>query len=128
MKHLWEVKHPYYCNEGNFFARESVCDEHKTWAGFFAEYKDADMDMNLVFRWDWQEGEDYGAGEFTGDVNYRNGRLLIFWMGQRKGLYRYSVVEVCRSDEPAVLEFLRPRWEHMKALWAPIACDPTPTP
>jgi len=121
--HLWEVDHPYYCNEGNYFSSESVCDEHKTWASFFDGYKDADMDMNLVFRWDWREGDDWGAGPFTGDVNYRNGHLLIFWMGQRKGLYRYSRVEVCRADEPAVIEFLRPRWEHLKTLLEPLSSN-----
>lgn len=121
--HLWEVDHPYSCNEGNYYASESVCDEHKTWASFFENYKDADMDMNLVFRWDWREGEDWGCSPFTGDVNYRNGHLLIFWMGQRKGLYRYSKVEVCRADEPAVIEFLRPRWEHLKNLWGPLSSN-----
>jgi len=120
-KRLWEVDHPYYCNRGNYFASESVSDHYKTWASFAAEYADADFDLNLVFRFDWLEGEDDGAGEFTGDDNYRNGELLIFWMGQRKGLYRYSTIEVCRADEPAVIEFLRPRWEHLLQLWEPLS-------
>jgi hypothetical protein len=121
--HLWEVKHPYYCNEGNFFASESVGSEFKSWAKFIEEFGDADMDMNLLFRWDWREGEEYGLGPFTGDVNYRNGRLLVFWMGQRKGLYQYSTVEVCRADESAVIEYLRPRWEHMRLLWEPLGSN-----
>jgi hypothetical protein len=121
--HLWEVDHPYYCNEGNYYASESVCDEYKSWASFAETYKDADMDMNLVFRWDWREGKDWGLGPFTGDVHYRNGRLLIFWMGQRKGLYRYSTVEVCRADEPSVRAFLLPRWEHLKTLWEPLSSN-----
>lgn len=121
-KHLWETDHPYYCNEGNYFARESVHDHHKTWAEFAREYADADLDMNLVFRWDWHEDEDgWGGSKFTGDVNYRNGYLQIFWMGQRKGLYRYSTVDVCRADEPAVIAFLKPRWEHMRLLWEGIS-------
>jgi hypothetical protein len=120
-KHLWEVDHPYYCNEGNYFTNASVCDEHKSWASFVSEYEDADLDMNLVFRWDWREGEGWELGPFTGDVNYRNGKLLIFWMGQRKGLYRYSTVEVCRADEDAVRAFLQPRWEHLKELWEPVS-------
>ena len=72
MAHLWEVDHSYYCNQGNYFARESVEDRHKTWATFIAEYADADMDLNLVFRFDWQEGEDSGAGEFNGDPGERD--------------------------------------------------------
>jgi hypothetical protein len=120
-KHLWEVEHSYYCNEGNYFASESVCDAHKNFASFLDVYKDADFDMNLLFRWDWREGEGWELQPFNGDVNYRNGMLMIFWMGQRKGLYRYSTVEVCRADEQAVIEFLKPRWEHMKEMWEPIA-------
>jgi hypothetical protein len=126
--HLWEADHPYYCNEGNYYANESVCDEHKNWASFADCYIGSDMDMNLVFRWDWREGEGWGAAEFNNDVNYRNGHLLIFWMGQRKGLYRYSKIEVCRADENAVIEFLRPRWEHLKTLWEPLSHPLTRSP
>lgn len=120
-KHLWEVGHSYYCNDGNYFTNESVCGEYTSWASFIAEYKDADMDMNLLFRWDWREGEDWDLEPFNGDINYRNGKLLIFWMGQRKGIYRCSSIEVCRADEDDVRAFLLPRWEHMKALWEPIS-------
>ena len=122
MTHLWEVNHAYYCNEGNYYAPgiDQPGDEFKSWADFIAEYADADFDMNLVFRWDWREGVDWNAGEFNGDVNYRNGHLLIFWMGQRKGLYRWSKIEVCRADEPAVIEFLRPRFAHLLSLWEPL--------
>lgn len=116
---LWEIKHPYYCNEGLYFGTGSsggVDDHFRTFAEFAAEYADADFDYNLVFRWDWQEDN-----AFNGDVNYRNGRLLVFWMIQRKGYHRWSTVEVCRADEPAVIEFLKPRWEHMKKLWEGIS-------
>jgi len=122
MKHLWEVDHPYYCNEGNYFASSQECgDEFKSFADFLSEHGDSDFDLNLVFRWDWSEqDENTGEPNYNGDDNYRNGKLKIFWMGQRKGLYRWSIVEVCRADEPAVIAFLKPRWEHMKLLWEPI--------
>ena len=126
--HLWEVDHSYYCNEANYFVggndHHKVCDEHKRWSDFIAEYADADFDMNLVFRWDWvEEDPETGESTYKGDDNYRNGILKIFWMGQRKGLYRFSLVEVCRADEPAVIAFLRPRWEHLRELWAPLSAD-----
>lgn len=120
-KHLWEVKHPYYCNDGNYYTNESVETYYKSWAEFIDEQGDSDMDMNLIFRWDWKEEDDEGeALPFNGDVNYRNGKLWIFWMGQRKGLYRYSTVEVCRADEQAIKEWLLPRFEHLKSLWEPL--------
>jgi hypothetical protein len=116
MKHLWECGHPYYCNQGNYYAsgRDQPVTEYKRWADFIAEEADADLDYNLVFRWDWKEDDG-----FDGDINYRNGKLFVFFMGQRKGLYRWAEVEVCRADEPAVIEYLKPRWEHMQRLWEP---------
>lgn len=120
-KHLWEIDHPYYCNEGNYFATKPVDDEFKSWADFYAEYAVCDFDLNLIFRFDWEEGEDHDLPPFNGDINYRNGLLKIFWMGQRKGLYRWTTIEVCRADEPAVIEFLKPRWDHMRALWEGIS-------
>jgi hypothetical protein len=119
MKHLWEVGHAYYCNEGNYYARESVETYYQSFADFLEEEGDSDMDYNLLFRWDWIEEDGDGKPNFNGDANYRNGKLKLFWMGQRKGLYRYSIVEVCRADEDAVRAFLAPRWEYLRALWEP---------
>lgn len=128
MKHLWEVDHDYYCNEGNYFSND--CGEHyKSWSEFISAEGDAEMNYNLVFRWDWtsdtdETGEDISHDKF--DDNYRGYFLKIFWMGQRKGIYRYSIVEVCRADEPKVIEFLKPRWEHLKSLWSPLDQESTP--
>jgi hypothetical protein len=128
-KHLWEVDHPYYCSESNYY-KAGLCDHHKTLASFIEEFGDSDMDLNLVFRFDWKEGEDSGAIEYNGDDYYRNGLLQIFFMGQRKGLYFCHEIEVCRADEPAVLAFLQPRFEKMLQLWEPFSVSaikgPTP--
>lgn len=120
-KHLWEVKHPYYCNQGCYNAGgDQPFTRYKSLTEFLAEEADADLDYNLVFRWDWQEGSDHDLPEFSGDIYYRNGLLLIFFMGQRKGAYRWAEVEVCRADEPAVIKYLRPRAEHMQLVWEPL--------
>ena len=126
-KHLWEVEHPYYCSEGNYYApgTDQPTAQYKTFAAFLDDEGDADMDMNLLFRFDWRESEEWGHGTpFNGDPYYRNGVLLLFWMGQRKGLYRWTEIEVCRADEPAVIEFLRPRFAHLLRLWEPLAPAP----
>jgi hypothetical protein len=123
MTHLWEADHPYYCSVGNYYAprREQPMAHYRSWADFMSEEGDSDRDYNLLFRWDWREGGDWGHGTaFNGDENYRNGVLLLFWMGQRKGLYRWTEVEVCRADEPAVREFLGTRMKHLLSLWEPI--------
>lgn len=118
-KHLWECEHQYYCSEENYFDNDTTT-SHKSFDDFLAEEGDADMDYNLVFRWDWtEEDEETGECNYKGDDYYRNGKLSIFFMGQRKGLFRSVTVDVCRADEPKVIEYLKPRWEHMQALWAP---------
>lgn len=120
MKHLWDVKHRYYCNLGNYFSNDCGY-KYKSWAAFIKAEGDSDFDMNLLFRWDWieQDGES-GEPNFNGDVYYRNGEFRIFWIGQRKGLYRYTTIEVCRADEEEVIKFLRPRFKHLKSLWEPL--------
>lgn len=119
---LWEASHRYYCNEGNYFARgdqQPTC-RYRSWGEFLSEEGDSDPDYNLLFRWDWREGEDYDLAPYNGDDNYRNGLLMLFWMGQRKGLYRWTEVEVCRADEPSVREFLQDRFDFLVSLWAPL--------
>ena len=116
-KHLWEVEHRYYCNLGNYYSNDCG-HEYKSWAEFMADEGDSDMDYNLLFRWDWQERED---APYNGDPNYRNGSLELFWIGQRKGVYRFTTVEVCRNDEPAVIAYLEPRMRHLLSLWEPLA-------
>lgn len=124
---LWGADHPYYCNEGNYYApgREQPFTRYRSWAEFIEAEGDSDFDMNLLFRWDWRENESWGHGsEFNGDVNYRNGVMLLYWMGQRKGLYRWTEVEVCRADESAIREFLQPRLDYLLSLWAPMTITP----
>lgn len=124
IKRLWEVSHSYYCTEGNYFSSENKYQtiyEFKSWGEFIAEMGGSDMDLNLLFRWDWQEGGGHDLAEYNGDDNYRHARLLMFFMRQRKGFHSTSIVEVCRADEPAIREFLMPRLAHLKSLWEPLA-------
>lgn len=118
---LWEIDHPYYCNEGNYFA--SGCRaEFASWREFVAEADGEDFDMNLVFRWDWDlDTDDAGDSKPHPDPYYRDGTLNIFYIGQRKGLFRSVGVSVCKADEADVIAWLKPRWAHMQALWQGIA-------
>lgn len=126
-KHLWDVDHPYYCNEGNFFARPgSECHSHyQRWQDFVAEQGDGDMDLNLVFRFDWvppyEDSDSEKPIKWVADENYRDSTLKLFYMGQRKGLYRWATVDVCRADEPSVRAWLMARWDHMRKLWEPLS-------
>ncbi len=113
--HLWEAKHRYYCNDGNYYANGTHA-MHETWAEFLSEEGDADPDYNMVFRWDWKEGEDDGLGDYNGDDYYRHARFHLYFMGQRKGAFRSAEVKVCRADELSIIEYLRPRWEYMASI------------
>lgn len=120
--HIWEIDHPYYMTVGNYF--QAGCHtQFKSWAEFASGFGDSDMDYNWVIRWDWLEGDDWEAGEYNGDDNYRHARLLIQMVMQRKALLQSYEIEVCRADEPAIIEFLRRRWEYMKEMWAPFSDD-----
>lgn len=123
-KRLWEIDHPYYCSDVNYFKSESH-PRFRSWAEFIAEFGDSDPDMNLVFRWDWQPPYKDGGSElpiiWKGDENYRDSTLQVFFMGQRKGYFWCREVEVCRADEPDVRAWLQTRWEHMRKLWEPLS-------
>lgn len=123
MKHLWETDHPYYMNEGNYF-KIGCHTTYATWDEFLSGWKDADIDYNWFVRWDWLEGEDNGAGEYSGDDYYRNGIFKIQRIGQRKGLLDSHEISVCRADEPKIREFLNPYWEYMKLMWEPFSDAP----
>jgi hypothetical protein len=119
---LYEAEHPYYCNLGNYFCGDAEQPrlEYKSFEEFLSEWnnKETDFDYNLLFRWDWrEENPETGKSSYTGDDYYRNGTLELFWILQRKGIYLFCLVDVCRADEPAVRAYLEPRWEYMKSLW-----------
>lgn len=128
---LYDSHHSYYCNEENYYAGSETMKRFCSWAEFEEESK-ADPDLNLLFRWDWRAkysddnvSDDYIPGS---DPYYRDGDLVLFWMGQRKGLFRTSIVEVCQADEPAVRAWLEARWRHLRNLWSPLdgtrgSCD-----
>jgi len=125
VKHMWEAEHAYYCSESNYYvgANHAPTKHYRSWSDFVGAEGDADMDCNLLFRWDWV-AENRGDYSPTGDPNYRDGILLLYWMGQRKGLYRWTTIEVCQADEDNVRDYLAPHMDHLMALWAPMAVKP----
>lgn len=119
-KHLWEIEHPYYCNDSCYFTSESICAEYASWAEFMAAEGNDDPDLNMAFRFDWNLGPDYNL-PIHEDPYYRDGELLIFFMIQRKGFHRVAKVSVCKADEASVRGWLAVRWEHLKKVWEPIS-------
>ena len=90
MTHLWEVNHPYYCAESNWYSNEAYI-RYDSFASFLDEWEDLDTDLNHVFRWDWHEADEENS----------QSRLQIFIMLQRKGWFRpIEVFGMVPEDEP----------------------------
>ncbi|MCL7377424.1 hypothetical protein [Streptomyces sp. 35G-GA-8] len=117
---LWEIDHPYYCTEGNFYARPSdgLHTEYPSWAAFYEDWADTDPDLNLVFRWDWKRPnpDDYEDGEELPPET-----LAVYWVLQRKAILRSTECVIDRADEPAVRTWLTDRARTIAAIWAPIS-------
>lgn len=113
--HLWEVKHPYYWNEGCFHENGHHF-RYSSFAGLLSERADADEDLNLVCRWDWDEDKDDNEQV----IEPGRGTLKIFYVVQRKGFTQSCECPVTAADEDAVRAFLLPKMEHLKKLWAPL--------
>lgn len=106
------IEHDYYASSSNYYSKESTLD-YETWADFYEEYHDSDIDMNLVYRWDIRLTDE-------GDGYY----MQIVIIGQRKGLYipiQIGVVE--EKDVDQIKEFLKPHFEKLVSIWRPISSE-----
>jgi hypothetical protein len=120
MMHLWEVEHPYYMRDGNYY--EAGCHaDFESLDGFLSAWSDADIDMNRVHRWDWREGEDWGIeSDGSDDVI---GQLSVYFIMQGKALTYSCDVTVRRSDEARVIEYLKPHAALEAAIWSPLLAN-----
>lgn len=104
------VDHDYYCSSSNYHSNDCSI-TFDTFAEFYDEFKDADVDMNLVFRWDLHKKED-GSGYY----------LEIFQMRQRKGLFIPIRIDDFQENDTLLLEkYLRPHIETLQNIWRPFS-------
>jgi hypothetical protein len=106
MKHLWEIEHPYYCCQTEF--RHEHFD---SWSDFLEDWRESDLDLNLVFRWDWVHQKE------PVDPDYEHNVVTFYMVHQRKGRTASVSVQVTEADEPAVIEWLKPRAALIRTLW-----------
>lgn len=117
--HLWEADHPYYMTEGNFFSRDC----HTDWESltlFLEEFGDADIDYNLVVRWDWREGSDWGLADYNGSDTDRIAELKVQMVHQRKAILASHSIKVCRNDAPEARAYLEKHAKRLAENWAPL--------
>ena len=135
--HLWEIDHPYYCSEGNYYARPGQ-GQHgvfESWADFASPsgfagmltignlLYDFDDELNFLWRWDWKRSDpsDY-AYEIEDDPDFEipGDSLCLYFMFQRKACNGSAEVAVTEADEPAVRAWLTKRAAKMRLTWAPL--------
>lgn len=103
------VKHDYYCHESNYYSNDPA-QKYDDWESFYSEFGDADLDYNLVFRWDLRKRDN---GEFY---------LEIFFMLQRKGIFKPVWIDSVKEENlPEIISFLSPYWEKLNQLWLPLS-------
>lgn len=106
--------HPYYCSESNYYSNDAGA-AWETMTDFLAEFDSADVDMNLVFRWDIRQRDEGNPGRYYAEV---------FMMHQRKGIFSPHHVKHINEDEAVRFRaFLEKHWAVMRAMWAPLSAN-----
>jgi hypothetical protein len=124
VRHLWEIDHPYYGADGHLNEFDS-----------FAELRTAvnamDKDMNLVYRWDWEDdSQPHRADLFFGDEERIGQFLKVFTLMPRKSTVAEYRCPIRHDQEYEVIEWLSgPRVAgHLRKLWEPILGAPGAEP
>lgn len=104
--------HPYYCSDSNYYSREAYS-EYDSIDEFLDDWKDTDMEYNMVFRFDLKMRDD-GTYSFE-----------CFFMLQRKGIFRPTITNnVTKADTEKIVSFLLPRFEYIQKMWEPFTNQP----
>lgn len=123
MLELKETNHSYYCSETNYYVKQSKnygrCD-YDTWDEFkqvwLNEDSSIDCDYNLCFRYDIKQKRDIEISEVVESYE-----LWLFFVLQRKGIYRPVVIRNITKDDMVQLEtFLNLQWKYIKNQWQEI--------
>lgn len=104
------AKHDYYSSDSNYFSNEYPA-KFDCFKSFYDEYIKADVDMNLIFRWDILKNE-----EGEGEGHY----MMIFIIHQRKGIYAPNLIKsVTEADFEMIKEILTIHHNKLKQIWKP---------
>jgi hypothetical protein len=109
---LLAADHPYYSSDSNYYS-DDASTTWETMTDFLKEFEDADVDMNLVFRWDVHERDEDHPGRRYAEV---------FMVYQRKCIYAPHHIRHINEDEAVRFRaYLEKHWETMKKLWSPLS-------
>lgn len=103
------VNHDYYCSDGNYYSNEAN-ERYETATDFLNDFECADIDMNLVFRWDVYKSED---GLFSAEV---------FMILQRKGIFKpIAIRSIVESEVDMFVLYLEKHKQKLDSLWNPMS-------
>jgi hypothetical protein len=108
------VKHPYYCSDSNYYSNDPG-DEWETMTDFLDEYENADIDMNLIFRFDISPRGDEGveAGRYYAEV---------FIIHQRKGIFApHHIKHINEIEAIRFVELINKHWKVISTIWEPVS-------
>lgn len=102
------TKHPYYCSNDAGASWETMTD-------FLDGMESADIDMNLVFRWDIRPRDEDNPGRYYAEV---------FIIHQRKGIFSPHQIERVSEDEAIRFHaYLEKHWAVLKTMWEPLSSN-----
>lgn len=109
------VNHPYYCSDSNYYSNEPF-QNYDTMTDFLEDFEDADIDMNLCFRWDIKQNLD-------DDENPTGGYCAeVFLMLQRKGIFKPCIIDSVSEEEAERFKaYAKLHWQTLAAIWNPIS-------
>jgi len=107
------AEHPYYCSESNYYSNEPS-QTWETMSEFLDQFENADIDMNLVFRWDVRpRDEENTAGRY---------RAEVFIMHQRKGIFSpHQIKHINEEEAKRFRKYVEKHWETLRKIWEPIS-------
>jgi len=100
------VEHDYYCNDDNYFSNDARL-KYNCWEEFYDEFEDADIDMNLVFRWDMSKS----TKKYT---------LKLYMIQQRKGIFTPIIVKDFKEENiNEFIKYITPHIKKLENIWKP---------
>nr|WP_315212279.1 hypothetical protein [uncultured Flavobacterium sp.] len=101
--------HDYYASNSNYYSNEAST-KWNSFDDFYSEYINADIDMNLIYRWDIKKDDE------------ENLYMEIFIIKQRKGIYAPQFIKnVSEKDFDKIRELLQPHLDKLANIWLPFS-------
>lgn len=109
------IDHDYYASDSNYYSNDAGF-KYDNWADFYNEFKEADVDMNLVYRWDIIKRD-----------NVERYYAQVTMIGQRKGKYiPIQIGYIDEKDLETFIPFMQKHWQKLQSIWMPLSLT-TPT-